>query len=77
MRRSACGAPLGRPPGTATRAVASVIAWFGGNGHAATSLPGPTERRPADEIEALARPQIERLLTRRDVPLQIKASAAR
>ena len=58
MRRSACGAPLGRPPGTATRAVASVIAWFGGNGHAATSLPGPTERRPADEIEALARPQI-------------------
>jgi hypothetical protein len=50
---------------------------FGGNGHAAKSLPGPIERRPADEIKALARPQIERLLTRRDVPLQIRASAAR
>jgi integrase len=52
--------------------VASFIAWCARNGYAAPALPPAAERRAelADETKALTRSQIERLLTRRDVPLR-------
>jgi integrase len=55
-------------------AVASWLAWCRRNGDAAPALPPAAERRAehADETRALTRPQIERLLTRRDIPLREK-----
>ncbi|HZD01086.1 MAG TPA: site-specific integrase [Actinomycetes bacterium] len=55
-------------------AFASWLAWCARNSHAAPALPSAAERRadPADETKALTRPQVERLLTRRDVPLREK-----
>jgi integrase len=55
-------------------AVASWLAWCARNAHVAPTLPPAAERRPdhADETKALTRPAIERVLTRRDVPLREK-----
>jgi hypothetical protein len=55
-------------------AVASWLAWCARNGDVAPALPPAAERRAdhADETKALPRPAIERLLTRRDVPLREK-----
>jgi integrase len=55
-------------------AVASWLAWCARNGYATLALPPAVERRAeaADETKALPRPAIERLLTRRDVPLREK-----
>jgi integrase len=53
-------------------AVGSWLTWCGRNGYAAPALPPAAERRPdhVDETKALTRPAIERLLTRRDIPLR-------
>src|SRR6266540_7287962 len=55
-------------------AVSSFLAWCARNGHAASALPPAAERRTelADKTKALTRPQVERLLTRRDIPLREK-----
>jgi integrase len=55
-------------------AAASWLAWCARNGDAAPALPPAAERRadPADETKALTRPEVERLLTRRDIPLREK-----
>ncbi len=55
-------------------AVASWLAWCAKNGYPVPTLPGAAERRPetADETRAIDRAAIERLLTRRDVPLREK-----
>jgi integrase len=55
-------------------AVASFIAWCARNRYAAPTLPAAAERRPehADETKALPRAEVERLLTRRDIPLREK-----
>jgi integrase len=55
-------------------AVASWLAWCAKNGHLVPTMPDAAERRPetADETRAIDRAAIERLLTRRDVPLREK-----
>jgi integrase len=55
-------------------AVASWVAWCARNAYAVAALPPAAERRAdhLDETKALTRPEIERLLTRRDVPLREK-----
>ena len=55
-------------------AVGSWLAWCAKNGYPAPAMPDAAERRPeaADETRAIDRAAIERLLTRRDVPLREK-----
>jgi integrase len=55
-------------------AVGSFLTWCSKNRIPAPRLPEATERRPdpADETRAVPRAEIERLLTRRDVPLREK-----
>lgn len=55
-------------------AVASWLAWCARNAYTASMLPVAAERRPehGDETKVLTRPAIERLLTRRDIPLREK-----
>lgn len=59
---------------TRRAAVASWLAWCARNGYPAPPLPPAAERRPQtpDETRAIERAAIERLLTRRDVPLREK-----
>ncbi|MDG4751581.1 site-specific integrase [Micromonospora sp. WMMD718] len=55
-------------------AVSSFLAWCAKNGYPSPRLPTSLERQPErrDETRALDRAAIERLLTRRDVPLREK-----
>lgn len=55
-------------------ATASFLAWCAKNSHPAPELPASLERRPehADETKAIPHAAIERLLTRRDIPLREK-----
>lgn len=55
-------------------AVGSWLAWCAKNGYRAPKMPDAAERRPEtpDETRAIDRAAIERLLTRRDVPLREK-----
>jgi len=55
-------------------AVASWVAWCAKNGYPVPALPDAAERRPQvpDETRAVDQAAIERLLTRRDVPLREK-----
>ena len=55
-------------------AVASWLAWCAKNGYPVPALPDAAERRPqvSDETRAVDRAAIERLLTRRDLPLREK-----
>jgi integrase len=54
--------------------VAALLIWCAKNSIAAPALPASAERRreDVDETKALTRAEIERLLTRRDVPLREK-----
>ncbi len=55
-------------------AVASWLAWCAKNRYTAPTLPASVERRPehADQTRAIDRAMVERLLTRRDIPLREK-----
>jgi len=81
-----CEAPAGRGPATlwATAAPAtwnqrraalgSFLTWCGKNSYPAPALPASVERQPEqrDETRAIDRAAIQRLLTRRDIPLREK-----
>ena len=55
-------------------AVGSFLAWCTRNGHPAPTLPASVERQPEqrNETRAVDRAAVERLLTRRDIPLREK-----
>lgn len=55
-------------------AVGSFLAWCTRNGYPAVALPAGVERQPEqrDETRAVDRAAVERLLTRRDIPLREK-----